>query len=470
MLDLVVEGNAYLEGIINKCCIGIEDGKIVALKKILKGEKQFDFGDKLILPTGIDVHVHFRDPGFTDKEDFETGTESAAFGGISCVFDMPNTKPPVVSSENFEEKLGIVRRKACIDFGLYSSIMPGTRIKKLAKICSAFKIYLGSTTGNLLFGPGRSLSTALYKINSFGRVPAIHAESESIIQRNINKLPNPKNLHDHLRTRPNYAEKHAIARVLNIVKRWAKIEKEMGITVKNKTNESISKEINDFQYSQNLQKKIHICHVSTSDSVELIRSFRRFINKQVLKDSILISTEVTPHHLLLNESYKGGTFGKVNPPLRAVDDQQAVWSAFLDGTLNILASDHAPHTYDNKDQEFSYAPSGLPGVETMVPLMLSKVKHKQLSLDTLVSAVALRPGKLFNLRKGRLSPGFDGDLMVVDFHKERPIKNRDLHSKCGWTPYEKMDAIFPIFTTVRGNITIKNNNLEADPGWGKFHN
>jgi dihydroorotase len=461
MLDLVVEGNAYLDGKINKCCIGIEDGKIVALKKILKGEQQYDFGDKLILPAGIDAHVHFRDPGFTDKEDFETGTESAAFGGISCVFDMPNTKPPVVSKTNFEDKLDIVKKKACIDFGLYSSIMPGTRIKKLANICSAFKIYLGSTTGNLLFGPGRSLSTTLYKINSSRRIPAIHAESERIIQNNLKKIPEPKNLHDHLRIRPNYAEKHAIARVLNIAKRWAVKENELRRKTKNRPNVS---NIHD------IHKNIHICHISTADGIELVRSVRSFINKLGLSNSISISTEVTPHHLLLNESFKGGTFGKVNPPLRALDDQQTVWSAFNDGTLNILASDHAPHTYDNKMQKFSDAPSGLPGVETMIPLMLSKVKHKQLSLNTIVSAVARNPGELFNVPKGRISKGFDGDLMVVDFYKEKSIKNKDLHSKCGWSPYEKMDAVFPIFTTVRGNITIKNDNLEADPGWGKFYN
>ena len=443
MFDLVIEGNAYLNGILNKCCIGIENGKISAIKKILKGERQFDFGDKLILPAGIDVHVHFRDPGLTNKEDFQTGTEAAAFGGISCILDMPNTKPPVISRETLEEKLAIVKEKACIDFGLYSSVISKSNIKNIAEVCSAFKIYLGSTTGKLLYPDDRSLPKTLRDINLASRIPAIHAENEKIINNQLMKLDSAKTLHDHLTNRPNEAEFKAIRRLLNIAKR--------GMVLKNNA-------------------RIHICHVSCSESVN---SIKRFKNQQKIKPtnpSIKITAEVTPHHLLLNEKYFGGPLGKVNPPLRTSKDQNALWLALSEGTIDLLASDHAPHTYDEKMQKFSEAPAGLPGVETMLPLMLSHLKHNHLSIETLVRAVSNTPAKIFNLPKGEISIGYDGDLIVVDFYKEERIKPKNLHSKCGWTPYENNDAVFPIFSVVRGNVTVKDGNLEADPGWGKFYN
>jgi dihydroorotase len=160
----------------------------------------------------------------------------------------------------------------------------------------------------------------------------------------------------------------------------------------------------------------------------------------------------------------------VNPPLRTPEDQAALWSGFKDGVIQILASDHAPHTIDEKTQEFESAPAGIPGVETMLPIMLSFHKHHKITLERLVNAISEKPAKLFNLPKGRLATGYDGDLVVIDFYHERDIKIENLHSKCGWSPYENMPAIFPMFTVVRGKIIVKDGNLEADMGWGKFYN
>ena len=165
-----------------------------------------------------------------------------------------------------------------------------------------------------------------------------------------------------------------------------------------------------------------------------------------------------------------GSYGKVNPPLRRAEDQAALWSALADGTIQILASDHAPHTIDEKNQEFDFAPAGIPGVETLMPLMLSNHKHHNIRLDRLVEACSLNPATLFSLPKGRLAPGLDGDLIVVDFYNEERIKVKNLHSKCDWSPFDNMDAIFPILTIVRGNIIVKDGNLESDPGIGKFYN
>ncbi|WP_455392940.1 amidohydrolase family protein [[Eubacterium] cellulosolvens] len=509
MLDLVVEGNAYFDGKITKCCIGIEKGKIVAIKKILKGDIQLDFGDKLILPAGIDIHVHFRDPGFVKKEDFKTGTLAAAFGGIGCVFDMPNTKPPITSKASFVDKLEIVSKKAHVDFGLYSSITSKTDIRTNAKLASAFKIYLGETTGKLVYPLDPSLAWAIDQINYYNRVPAVHAEAENILKKHKNISKSIKSLHDHLRSRPNTAEVEAVSVLLGMLEPWENwVLDSMGEDINHQSQFMASKTNSAFKpnanskpgYSSNFEdqklvdgktpligKHVHICHVSTSEVVELLRNRRKARNKvnpNLANNSknfktqtpehrhklFTVTTEVTPHHLLLNETSALGTFGKVNPPLRRPEDQAALWTAFSDGTIQILASDHAPHTIDEKEQEFQHAPAGLPGVETMLPLMLSHHKHHRLPLERLVSGIAEIPATVFRLPKGKLATGFDGDLIVVDFYQENDIKVKNLHSKCGWTPYENMPAIFPLLTVVRGKIIIQDGNLESDAGFGKFYN
>jgi dihydroorotase len=437
MLDLVVEGNAYLDGEIKKCCVGIEAGKIVAIKKLLKAEQHLDFGDKLILPAGIDIHVHFREPGFTNKEDFYTGTMAAAFGGIGCVFDMPNTNPPTVSKSSVLEKIDIAEKKAFIDFGIYSSITPKTDIQSTAETCSGFKIYLGSTTGKLLFSSDISLDSVLSELSQTGRVTAFHAETESIIQSRARELAPINDLHTHMLSRPSTAELDAITRVIKSIELSQRSQKPPGI-------------------------QVHICHVTSAEGVSLLRS--------ILKDQNNITSEVTPHHLLLNESSDLGTLGKVNPPLRTPTDQAALWEGLRDGTIRVIASDHAPHTIDEKNQEFAQAPAGIPGVETMLPMMLSQHKHHKIPLERLVSAISVTPSSIFNLPKGRLAEGLDGDLIVVDFYKEEVIAEKNLHSKCGWSPYNDISAIFPMLTVVRGEIIIKDGNLESEPGFGKFYN
>jgi dihydroorotase len=478
MIELVIEGNAYLDGELNKCCIGIDDGKIVAIKKILKGEQHYDFGDKLILPAGIDAHVHFRDPGYKEKEDFQTGTLAAAFGGISCILDMPNTKPPVISKSQVIEKLEHLSKKAYVDFGLYSSISPKTNIPATAEVCTAFKIYLASTTGDLLFSKDELLAPAINEINKAHRIPAIHAEANDIIKKNLELNGPPKNLHEHLKVRPNESEALAISRILNIFNTLEDNKNTENTDQNIQSKDNIGKKIDknskvDPNKIQIQKNRIHISHVSTSEAIELIRNNnKKLSNGSNNPQKTGITCEVTPHHLLLNETFQAEqiSMGKVNPPLRRAEDQRALWSALADGSINILASDHAPHTIDEKSQTFDFAPAGLPGVETMLPLIVSYVKHNRLELSRFVSAISTTPAEIFGLPKGRLAPGFDGDIIVLDFYKEAPIKVKSLHSKCCWTPYENLPAIIPILTVVRGKIIMKDNNLEADLGFGRFYN
>lgn len=413
-MEVVIEGNAFISGELIKCCIGIEDGKINSIKKILKGATHFDFGDKLILPSGIDTHVHFRDPGFTYKEDFATGSTCAAYGGISCVLDMPNTKPPTITKKALQEKRRIAESKSHIDFGLLAGVSESADIEGLSKFSTAFKIYLASTTGEMQITNYTVLNRIFNDIKATGKTACIHCEDDT----KLNKTIKPRSLKEHLMARPNSAEAFAIEKVFQIH--------------------------ND--------AKVHICHVSTKEGTNLISKYP-------------FTSEVTPHHLFLNSDSKIGPKAKVNPPLREVEDQDALWNAFRKGTIDIMASDHAPHTLEEKEK-FENAPSGMPGVETMFPIMLSRVKHNKFELNRLVNAQCERPAEIFGINKGRLEPGYDADIIMVDMRKEDIIKGEKLHSKCGWTAFEGFSAVFPKYTFLRGEVVIEDWELTGDLGLG----
>lgn len=404
MMDLVVEGNLYIEGEIIKGCVGIEDGKIKSIKKILKCENYLDFGEKLVLPAGIDAHVHFREPGFTYKEDFTTGSMSAAFGGISCVLDMPNTKPLVNSVNIFKEKLSMAKRKSYVDFGLYAD-GNSDEIENLGKICSCFKIYLYEMDGDML---GKKLS----EIEKTGKTVSVHAEDKKFF-----KEIKTWGLSDYLRSRPNDAEEKMIRKIVSMNK-----------------------------------KNVHVCHVSAKESINVLKH---------------VTSEVTPHHLLLNIDSDLGAKGKVNPPLRTEKDNEALWDALRNGIIDIVASDHAPHTMEEK-QEFDDASPGVPGVETTLPIMMYFMKNEKISLSRIVNAICESPAEIFNLSKGRIKKGFDADLTVFDLKNEKKISADMLHSKCGWTPFENFYGVFPTCTIIRGEIVVENNEIMVNPGFGRF--
>ncbi|MBM4237771.1 MAG: amidohydrolase family protein, partial [Euryarchaeota archaeon] len=204
-METVVEGRAYYQGKLVQCCIGIENGKIAAIKKILKGDEHHDFGDSVILPAAVDVHVHFRDPGLTKKEDFQSGTVSAAFGGVSCVLDMPNTLPPAISAEAVREKLASASKKAWVDFGLFGGCASSKDPSQIARSVAAFKIFMSSATGKLLLPGEREIAQTLSSIAPTGKVVSVHAEEEGMIRK-----AREESLLDHDRNRPVEAEVAAI--------------------------------------------------------------------------------------------------------------------------------------------------------------------------------------------------------------------------------------------------------------------
>ncbi|MFA5312586.1 MAG: dihydroorotase, partial [Methanomassiliicoccales archaeon] len=389
-MDTVIEGRAWFNGRLEQCCIGIKDGRIAAIKRDLSGERTFHYEDRIILPGAIDPHVHFRDPGLKDKEDFTSGSMSAAFGGVTCAFDMPNTKPATITLDDLREKKAMASRRSWIDFGLFAGVTPSNDVGAMAREAIGLKMFMGSSTQSILVTEDKDITRAMEIAKERNKVLSVHAEDEHLIK----KSP-ALSLNDHATNRPSKAEENAIKRLASL------------------SNGA----------------KVNICHVSSPEGM-------------AASNGTSFTKEVTPHHMLLDASVRLGADGKVNPPLRTREDRDAIFSAFQKGRFNMLASDHAPHTIDDKHQEFGSAPSGVPGVETMVPLMLTLVKKGKLEMSVLVSSCAHNAGDIFGLKKGRISVGYDADLMVIDPGRTVRIVGESLHSKCGWTPFEGWDAIF----------------------------
>lgn len=414
-MDVVIEGNCLISGRIEQCCLGVEGGRITRIARTLEGDRVHRFGSKLVLPGGIDSHVHFREPGMTQKEDFGSGSVAALHGGITCVLDMPNTVPPTTTVAALMEKKALASAKSLVDFGLFAGVQPGVDIAGLKDEAVGFKLYMAGTTGDLMVGSIATARDEIAAVAASGKVLAVHAEDESMRQRDT-----ARGLRDHLKNRSNECEASAIRKVREAAKGC----------------------------------RLHICHVSAKESIPLVDKVQG------------VTSEVTPHHLLLDSTANLGTRGKVNPPLRRREDRQALFHALVGGGFDTIASDHAPHTLDEKQEDFDYAPSGMPGVETMVPMLLHHVREKHLALNSVVSRVCERPAQIFGLNKGRIAEGFDADLVVVDLAMSSEIKADRMHSRCGWTAFEGMSGIFPRAVFVRGEIMIENGSLVGDQkGW-----
>ncbi len=424
-MDLTVEGKFFINGSFENACIGIKDGKIKKIKKILKSSDHLNFKNKLILPAGVDIHVHFRDPGFTYKEDFSSGSLSALFGGVACVFDMPNTSPQSVNVPSLVDKISSFKKRSYVDFGLYAGITDNNidDISALSDYSNGFKIYLGSSTNSLLLDK-KYLRSVLKKVSDVGKIVLFHAEDEKCLREN--RIVE-KNLIDHVKSRPSNCEEQAVRHVLDAVR---------GLNI-----------------------KAHVCHVSSIEGLEVLKN--RPSN---------VSFGITPHHSLLDvDSVKGSTgFYKMNPPLRSSFDREALFNSLKNGISDVIESDHAPHTLDEKNDSFDRIPSGVPGVETLYPLFLYLAKKDFISFQRVVSLVSSRPAELLGIKKGYIKEGFDADFVVVDLKDEKRIKGNALHSKSGWSPFEDFKAVFPSDVFVRGTHMVEDFELIGNKGQGMF--
>ena len=412
--DLALSGRLYIGGELVDGAVGIKDGKIAAVKKQIAGAR--DYGSKIILPARTDPHVHLRDPGFTQKEDFFTGTLSAAFGGVTCVLDMPNTTPFVYRYSYLEEKEHIASGKAVVDYGLYVGMRDNVLDEKALKRAPALKIFMAPTTGGVVNElDDVALNYLLNIMADYPQITVFHAEDSRMVKEGP-----AESLKEHLRNRPSEAEGKALERLINT------------------------------------GKDLHIAHITSEDGVEALRKK----SKQ--------TAEVTPSHLFLtiDSDLENSAYAKVNPPVRTKRDRDALWGALRDGRIDMVSSDHAPHTIEEKE-EFETAPSGIPGVETALPLILASVKKGLITFERAVKVLIEAPARRFCPQKGSIEGGKDADLIVVDMKDIREIKGDELHSRAGWTPFEGMDGVFPQEVYVRGKIVIKDGNFEGETGFGK---
>jgi dihydroorotase len=424
--------------------IVIERGKITKIGRDLRvssSDMIIDAEGALTLPAGIDVHVHFREPGMTSKENWYTGSCAAAAGGVTTVIDQPNTIPPTIDRRSFEQKLKLAKKKSIIDFGINGGVTGNIeKLEELWKLgVTAFgEIFMAESTGGLNINE-EILEEALAEIKNLEAIATIHAEDEKMRLELEELLKGDISSDYHSKVRSNACEVAAVQKVLELISR--------------------------------LKVRSHFCHISTLEAIGIIRKEKYLARKENRKPHF--TCEVTPHHLFLStrDWERLRSFGKMNPPLRGSHSIKALVNGMNDGTIDMIASDHAPHLESEKDTDIRFAPSGVPGVETLMPLMLAAVRKNILPLAQMIKLTSWNPAKVFGLdsqAKGRLEVGFDADLVVVNPRNLQPIKAEMLHSKAGWTPFEGMDGVFPQYTLSRGEIIWTEESIDASPGRGKF--
>ena len=408
-IEKVICGRALVNGELTYTEVGINDGRIVAVGKMVRGgDERVELGTSdVLLPGFIDPHVHFRDPGMTQKEDFQSGSMSAINAGVTCVLDMPNTKPPVSDHRTLMDKKSSIRGRSYVDYGLFVAVTPGINAGMLAPMVPGFKLFMGSTTGNILLNDDSELIPAVRDVLATGKRMSVHAEDDSMMGHAEEHCTR-----DHLRNRPAEAEWNAISRL--------------------GTN---------FPGS-----RINVCHVTTTKGLDLARGFG-------------FTTEVTLHHMLFDVDRNTDAFYKVNPPIRNKVDREGLMSRFLKGDITMVGTDHAPHTLEEKMQDFDAAPGGIPGVETTVPIMMGMVRDGLLPMSTLVGMAAESPGSCFGMRKGAIKPGFDADFTIFDLRKSRNVDVRSLHSRCGHSPYGGMSAVYPDTVILRGEVQVEDGEF-----------
>jgi len=430
-LDLVISGATVVnhdgEGVRD---IGIRDGRIVALGQ-LGSAKTLDTLNARglhILPGVIDTQVHFREPGLTHKEDLETGSRAAVAGGVTAVFEMPNTAPLTTCAATLAAKVGAARHRMLCDFAFF---VGGTRenidhIPELERLegSAGIKVFMGSSTGNLLVDDAGSLDKIIAKLS---RRASFHAEDEDRLKERMNlRVPGDPSSH------PVWRDEEA---ALMATKRL------VGLAEKHR-------------------HRVHVLHISTAEEMDFLEVHKEWA-----------SVEVTPHHLTLAapECYEQlGTYVQMNPPVRNARHRDRIWKALADGVVDVLGSDHAPHTREEKDHAYPASHSGMTGVQTLVPIMLDHVNAGRLSLHRLVDLTSHGPQRLFGIRgKGRLAVGWDADLTIVDLKRRETIRDSWIESRVGWTPYNGKEVTgWPIGTFVRGRRVMWQGEL-VKSGFGE---
>jgi dihydroorotase len=390
----VLAGRALVRGRLQPIEIGIDDeGRIIRIGKSLSGEGRHDVGDSIILPSATDLHVHFREPGPPESADnLASGTQQAALGGVGLVADMPNTVPPISSADRILEKVERSHHRLAVDLLVYALASDSRSIAPMSRLAGAFKLFLAPPIDLGEPPTAEAVRALVTEVAATGLPLSVHAEDP----RTFRRVDSIRSLADWDQHRPVEAEIAGVSEALL-------------------APESL---------------RLHVAHVTAVPVAQLVAHSGN-------------SFEATPHHLLLSSDLAADTNRKVNPPLRSESQRAELWEWFRSGKIPCLASDHAPHLRSQKDVPFPNAASGMPGVETMLPLLLAKVRSTDLDLRTLLRAACDNPARWLGVPQGRLALGHRANLLVVDFRARVSITARHLHAPCGWTAFEGWEGIFP---------------------------
>jgi dihydroorotase len=418
--DLLIRGGTVATpGGIVQADIGVTGGRIAAIGTLsnAKAGEVFEARGLYVLPGAIDTQVHFREPGNEHKEDLASGSLAAVLGGVTAVFEMPNTAPPTTTRAAIEDKLARAKGRMWCDHAFYAGATPQNigalaELERMPGVCG-IKAFLGSSTGTLLLSRPDDILAAL---KAGRRRVAVHSEDEDrMIQR--------KHLAE--RGKP---QTHPVWRDAESAR--LSTERVLGL-------------------ARAAGRRLHVLHVTTGDEIPLLAA---------AKD--LATAETTPQHLTLSapECYERlGTYAQMNPPIRDESHRAALWDAVRQGVIDVIGSDHAPHTREEKDREYPGTPSGMPGVQTLVTLLLDHVNKGNLTLERFVDLTASGPQRIFGIAgKGRIARGYDADFTIVDMGLTREIRNDWIASRCGWTPFDGMKTKgWAVATVLRGSFVMR---------------
>lgn len=430
MFDLLLKGSkVYLNDKLQDVSIGILQDKIAKINPTnAKAKKTLNLNGLVILPGILDTQVHFRDPGMVHKEDFCTGTRSALKGGITGIFDMPNTLPATANEKEYLSKLNRATNNAYVNFALYVGALRDNldELKNLEnlKACVGIKIFMGKSTGGLVLNDPDDLK---YVLENTKNNISLHCEDEDLLNEGFDKIPASATSHYHPVWRNEEVALKATQKVVNLAKK--------------------------------VGRKVHILHVTTQNELEFLKN-----NKDTA------TVEILPQHLLFShpEDYdRLGSLVQMNPPIRSKTHREALWKAMNDGTVDVIASDHAPHTLEEKNQPYPECPSGLPGVQTILPLMLNWHSQNKLTLKKIVDLMFHNPVRIFGLKGLGMKEGCQANFTIVDLDREFEITNQWIESKCGYTPYDGMKVRgLPVTTIINGQLAMLDGEIVDKVGRG----
>jgi len=426
---IIHSGKVAAQGGIVEADIGVAGGKVSVLSDLsaAAASERFDAGGLHVLPGVIDTQVHFREPGLEHKEDLASGTAGAVLGGVTSIFEMPNTNPSTLTEEDLAHKLMRARDRAWCDHAFFMGAAKENagdlaRLEQLPG-CAGVKVFMGSSTGNLLVDDDAVLRVVLE--NGSRRV-AIHSEDESRLRERC-RLVEADGATVHL-----HPEWRDVETALLSTRRLLALARETG-------------------------RRVHVLHVTTAEEMTLLA-----------KNRDIATVEVTPQHLTLAapDCYdRLGTLAQMNPPIREVRHREALWQAVTEGVVDVVGSDHAPHTLEEKARPYPDSPSGMTGVQTLLPLLLDHMNAGQLTLERLIDLTSGGAARIYDIEgKGRIAPGFDADFTLVDLKAERTISNDQIASKTGWTPFDGMAVRgWPVATVIRGRVVMREGETQGDP-------